>query len=122
QGAAEAILIDQYEMVTEGAATTVWMVDQNGALRTRPLDHAILAGCTREALAALLRDAGIDFEERAFSKAELCSASEIFLTGATSFVKPVVQLDNFPVGEGITGPVTRHLFELFARHVGTQPG
>ncbi|MBV8095337.1 MAG: D-amino-acid transaminase [Acetobacteraceae bacterium] len=122
QGAAEAILIDRDEMVTEGAATTVWMVDQSGALRTRPLDHAILPGCTREALAALLRDAGIDFEERAFSKAELYSASEIFLTGATSFVKPVVQLDNFPVGEGITGPVTRHLFELFARHVGTQPG
>ena len=122
QGAAEAILIDRDGMVTEGAATTVWIVDRNAVLRTRPLDHAILPGCTREALADILRSAVIEFEQRAFSEAALRSAPEVFLTGATSFVKPVVQLDGAPVGDGAPGPVTRHLFDLFARHVGARGG
>jgi D-alanine transaminase len=121
QGAAEAILVDADGMVTEGASTSVWMVDGAGKLRTHALDHAILPGCTRAALIALLAEAGIAWEEKRFSKAELVAAREIFLTSASSFVKPVVRLDNAPVAEGSVGPVTRRLFSLFARHVQGAP-
>jgi D-alanine transaminase len=116
-GAGEAILFDADGQVTEGASTTVWIVDAAGVLRTRPLDHAVLPGCTRQALADLLREEGIDFAERGFSLAELRAAREAFLTSATSFVKPVVRIDGAPVAEGQVGPVTRRLFALFARHV-----
>ena len=65
QGAIEAILFDEATgMVTEGAATTFWIVDEHGALRTRHLDHVILPGCTRGALIAELAEAGIAYEER----------------------------------------------------------
>jgi D-alanine transaminase len=48
QGAIEAILYDEATgLVTEGAATTFWIVDEAGAIRTRHLDHVILPGCTR---------------------------------------------------------------------------
>ena len=117
QGAAEAILIDAAGMVTEGAATSFWIVDAEGRLRTRHLDHGILPGCTRGALLAAMRDAGIAFAEQAFSEAELRAAQEAFLTSATSFVKPVVAVDGWPVGDGRVGPVSRQLFALFARHV-----
>ena len=50
QGAAEAILIDAAGTVTEGAATSLWIVDAEGRLRTRHLDHGILPGCTRDRL------------------------------------------------------------------------
>ena len=113
----EAILIDAAGMVTEGAATTVWIVDAAGSLRTRGLDHAILPGCTRAALMALLDDAGTRYVERGFSAAELRAAREVFLTSASSFVKPMLALDGVPVGDGAVGPVTRRLFDLFARHV-----
>ncbi|MBW4093416.1 MAG: D-amino-acid transaminase [Proteobacteria bacterium] len=116
-GATEAILVDADGMVTEGAATSFWIVDATGALRTRPLDHAILPGCTRAALLALLAAAGIALDERPFSVADLRAAREAFLTSATSFVKPMVRIDGAPVGDGTVGPVTRRLFELFARHV-----
>ena len=115
-GATEAILIDREGMVTEGASTSVWMVDSAGVLRTRALGHAILPGCTRASLLAQLRETAIAAEERAFSEAELRQARELFLTSATSFVKPIVKLDGLPVGDGAVGPVTRQLFELFARH------
>ncbi len=116
RGAAEALLIDADGLVTEGSSTSAWIVDADGVLRTRPLGHAILPGCTRAALVSLLADEGIAFEERAFSEAELRAASEVFMTSATSFVRPIVALDGAAVGDGAPGPVTRKLFTIFARH------
>jgi D-alanine transaminase len=117
QGALEAILYDRHGMITEGASTSVWIVDQDGVLRTRPLSHAILPGCTRAALIAELAASGIIFEERAFSRAELSAAREVFITAATSFIKPILTLDGAKVGAGIPGPVAINLFDVFARHV-----
>lgn len=117
QGALEAILIDAEGMVTEGAATSFWIVDRNGVLRTRNLSSAILRGCTRDALTALMHDADIAFEEAAFSEAEMRAAREAFISSATSFVKPILRIDGKPVGDGAVGPVTRQLFDMFARHV-----
>lgn len=117
QGAAEAILIDAAGTVTEGAATSLWIVDADGRLRTRHLDQYILPGCTRDALITAMQEAGIVFAEQAFSEAELRAAQEAFLTSATSFVKPIVSIDGQLVGDGRVGPVSRQLFALFARHV-----
>ncbi len=118
RGAVEAILIDAAGMVTEGAATSAWIVDAEGQLRTRHLDQGILPGCTRGALLAVMQDAGVAFAERAFSETELRAAQELFITSATSFVKPITTLDGKPVGDGRAGPVARRLFALFAQHVG----
>ena len=117
-GAVEAILYDEGNgAVTEGAATSFWIVDERGALRTRRLGHALLPGCTRDALIAELAEAGIPHEEGEFTLEETLRAREAFLTSATSFVKPITRLDGRPVGDGEVGPVTRRLFDLFARHV-----
>ncbi len=122
QGAIEAILYDAAGMVTEGAATSVWMVDRAGTLLTRPLSHAILPGCTRAALIAELAGSmGHTLQERAFSLAELRDAREVFITAASTFVKPVLAIDGQPVGDGRAGPVARALFAMFARHVGAAP-
>ncbi len=117
QGASEAILLDRDGNVTEGAATSFWIVDADGVLRTRPLSDAILPGCTRAALMRELAEEGIAAEERPFTEAEMRAAREAFITSATSFVKPIIRIDAAPVGDGTVGPVTRRLFALFARHV-----
>lgn len=117
-GAAEAILFDEATgMVTEGAATSFWIVDAKGVLRTRHLDQVILPGCTRGALIAEMEAAGIPHSLEPFSLAELRDARESFLTSATSFVKPIVRIDGADVGDGKVGPVTRRLFDVFSRHV-----
>ena len=120
RGALEAILVAADGTITEGAATTIWIVDEFGTLRTRKLSHQILPGCTRAALCTLLEQHQIRVEQREFSREELRRAREVFLTSATSYVKPIVAIDNEPVGEGRPGPVAQHLFELFARHVAVQ--
>lgn len=119
-GAGEAVMVDAHGIVTEGASTSVWIVDAAGALRTRHLDHGVLPGCTRDAVLGLLNDAGLRAEERAFSLDELRAAREVFLTSATSFVKPVLAVDGAPVGAGTAGPVTQTLFAAFGRHVAAE--
>ncbi len=116
KGAAEAILVRD-GMVTEGSSTSVWIVDEKGAIRTRHLDYSILPGCTRAALMDELKQAQVTFEERAFSKDELDRAREVFITSATSFVRPIVQIDGKDVSDGKVGPVVQKLFEIFTRHV-----
>jgi D-alanine transaminase len=116
-GATEAILYDRDNMVTEGASSSVFIVDATGTLCTPPLGREILPGCTRAGLLSRLSEAGIPYQERAVSLAELRDAREIFLTAATSFIKPVTRLDGAPVGDGAPGPVARRLFADMADHV-----
>jgi D-alanine transaminase len=118
QGATEAIMVDADGTVTEGSSTTVWMVDSTGVLRTRALSERVLPGCTRAALLEDLAEAGIVLDERPFTLAELRQASEVFLTSATSFVKPMLRLDGAEIGDGVPGPVARRLFEMLSRRVG----
>jgi D-alanine transaminase len=122
-GAAEAILYDETTgMVRECAATSFWIVDAGGVLRTRQLDHHILPGCTRGALIAELEAAGIPHTTEEFSLETMRSAREAFLTSATSFVKPITKIDGTNVADGKVGPVTRRLFEIFTRHVQASAG
>jgi D-alanine transaminase len=117
KGASEAILIAPDGTVTEGAATSFWIVDTEGRLRTRDLTSNILPGCTRRVLVDLLRENGIAYAEGPFTEAELRGATEAFITSATSFVKPILAVDGAKVGDGTPGPVTRRLFDIFAAHV-----
>jgi D-alanine transaminase len=116
-GAFEMAMVDADGMVTECASSNLWIVDEAGQLRTRPLGHEILPGCTRAALSELLADERLTLSESAFSLDELRRAREVFITSATSFVRPVIRVDGTPVEDGKVGPVTRRLFAAFARHV-----
>jgi D-alanine transaminase len=116
----EAILYDTDGNITEGAASTIWAVTADGVLRTRALDRHILPGCTRAALISHLQAQKIAFEESPIPRANLASAREIFLTSATSFVKPITALDGCPVGNGAPGPVASALFALYVGQI--RPG
>jgi D-alanine transaminase len=121
-GAGEAILFDpSTRIVTEGATTSFWVVDAEGAIRIPPLGNTILPGCTRAALLAEMAEHGIRADERPVSLDELATAREAFITSAGSFVKPVLKIDGQPVADGQPGPVTRRLFDIFARHAKGAP-
>ena len=52
-------------------------------------------------------------EERPFTIAEAQDAAEAFVTAASAFVTPVVEIDGRGLGDGRPGPVTRRLRELY---------
>lgn len=113
-GASEAWLVDEMGYVTEGAASNAWIVDANTTLITRPCDdHAILRGITRTVVLELCQREGIEFIERAFTVEEAKSAREAFVTGASTVVMPVIEIDKTPIGDGKPGDFTLKLRRLF---------
>jgi D-alanine transaminase len=120
-GAFEAWQVDDSGFVTEGGSTNAWIIEGDGTVVTRPAENAILNGITRLRLIALAEENGIRVEERAFTVEEAKRAREAFLTSTTSFVMPVVQIDETPIGNGRPGSLSldlRRLYESFARGEG----
>ena len=117
KGAYEAWQVEPDGYVTEGSSTSAWIVDQNGAIVTRHLENAVLSGITRLTLVDLARRDGIELVERAFTLDEAKEAREAFLTSTTSFVLPVVQIDDRVIGNGQPGSVTLRLRETYENYV-----
>jgi D-alanine transaminase len=103
--------------VTEGAVSNVMFV-QDGVLLTPREGERILSGITRTVVLCLARKGGIPVEERNVSLKELRAAQEIFLTGTTVEVLPVVRCDGLPVGSGKPGEVTSRVYNLFRESLG----
>jgi D-alanine transaminase len=99
--------------VTEGTSNNAWIVTRDGAVVTRDLSEAILHGITRAAVIGYAREAQVRVEERRFTLEEAKGAAEAFITAASAFVTPVVEIDGVAVGDGRPGPVTRRLRELY---------
>jgi len=112
KGAFEAMLIRD-GVVTEGAKTNFFGVVQ-GALRTHPCDSHILPGITRSVLRDLAREVNVDLEETPIRADEIPKLTELFLTGTTTDVMPIVTLDDKPVGKGKPGELTRKLQRVLA--------
>ena len=108
-GAGEAWFVDELGLVTEGASSNAWIVDQDGVLRTRDLNANILRGVTRRSLMELIAREGLPVSERPFSVEEARQAREAFITGAGALVTPVVSIDGAPIGDGKPGPLARRL-------------
>jgi D-alanine transaminase len=115
-GAFEAILVKNGE-VTEGSVSNVIIVD-NRTLMTAPEGPRILSGVTREVVLRLGRQEGLEVHEQYPSREKLFGAPEVFLTGTTVEVLPVVRIDGKPIGSGEPGPVTRQLAKRFMQQTG----
>jgi D-alanine transaminase len=114
-GAFEAWMVEDGK-VTEGTSSNAYIV-KDGKVVTRGLSNNILAGCTRRALFRLAKEHGVTIEERPFTAEEAYAADEAFLTSASNFVLPIVEIDGKRVGGGQPGPLTRRLREMFLEEI-----
>jgi D-alanine transaminase len=99
--------------VTEGTSNNAHIVTRDGVIVTRDLSQRILHGITRAAVLAYAAEAQMKVEERPFTVAEAQAASEAFITAASAFVTPVVEIDGEAIGDGRPGPVARRLREIY---------
>ena len=111
RGAYEGWMVEE-GYVTEGTASSAYIV-KGGRIITRPLSRSILPGIRRRLLLELAPAHGIEVEERPFSVEEAYEADEAFLTSATTFLYPIVEIDGHTLGDGTPGPVSRRLRELY---------
>jgi D-alanine transaminase len=119
-GADEAIFVRD-GIPLEGVRNNLFAVVA-GTLRTHPTSNHILPGVSREVILALARAAGYDVQERPTSLEAFSRASEVFLTGSRTEVKPIVRIDGKPVGTGKVGPVARALYGAFLDQVARECG
>lgn len=111
RGAHEAIFIRE-DRITEGSSSNVFIVIQ-GRLKTPPLGSDSLPGITRDLVMGLAKDAGIPAKETKIKFREFFSADEVFLTGTTVEILPVVMADDRVIGSRRPGPITRNLAQQF---------
>ncbi|RXV61239.1 D-amino acid aminotransferase [Roseovarius sp. A46] len=110
-GADDAWMIEDGH-VTEGTSNNAYIVKGN-TIVTRHLSTDILHGITRAAVLRFAREAQMRVEERAFTMDEAKAADEAFVTSASAFVMPVVEIDGTALGDGTPGPVARRLRDIY---------
>ena len=111
QNALDAIFIRNGHAL-EGASSNLFIV-KNQKIITTPINHHILAGITRDLLIELMQKHHIDFEQRLINENELYEADEIWLTGSTKEILPIIALNSKPVGNGKTGPAWYKITKLY---------
>ena len=99
-------------LVTEGTSNNAYIVKGNRII-TRGLSNDILHGITRAAVLRFAREAQMEVEERAFTIDEAKAADEAFITSASTFVMPVVEIDGVALGSGSPGKVAPRLREIY---------
>ena len=111
QGAFEAVFI-RNGWVTEGSTSNIFAV-LDRSLITPPTGPYLLSGITRDLVLSLARHTALDVKERDISLDEVYQADEIFLTGTSIEVLPVVKVNGHSIGTGRPGPHTKGLYSLF---------
>ncbi len=117
QAAVEAGVDDAWmvedDLVTEGSSNNAYIVHHDGTIQTRHLGNEILSGITREAVLKLCALTQHQYLEKPFTIEEAKNAKEAFITSASSFVMPVVNIDGKNVGDGRPGEISARLRELY---------
>jgi len=111
QGADDAWMVED-GAVTEGTSNNAYIVKDRKII-TRALSNDILHGITRAAVLRFAQEAQMEVIERDFTIAEAQEADEAFITSASTFVMPVVEIDSQPLGTGAPGPLVTRLREIY---------
>jgi len=112
RNAQEAWLV-QDGFVTEGAASSAFIVTKGNELVTRPLSQAILPGITRATLLSVAEMTGVRLSQRLFTLAEAHNAKEAFISSVSEIALPVVCLDEKAIGDGKPGPIAAALRQAY---------
>ena len=104
------------DLITEGSHTNFFAV-KNGILYTAPLSNFILEGITREVIIELSKRNHISIVEDYIKVSELKTFNEFFVTGTTPEITPCIQIDDWIVGKGIPGKMTKLIQRLFNNYV-----
>lgn len=99
--------------VTEGSSSNLFLVEE-GSLITPPATNYILNGITRQTVIQdIAPELGLEIREQSISLDRLFRAEEVFLTGTTTEIMPVVRIDENEVGRGLVGEITGRISETY---------
>lgn len=115
-GVSEALMMNNQGYVAECSADNIFIV-KNAVILTPPGYIGALEGITREAIIELARDLGYEVKEEPFTRHDVYTADEVFLTGTAAEVIAVVKVDGRVVGDGSPGETTKVMLGAFRNQV-----
>ncbi|MFZ4055170.1 MAG: branched-chain amino acid transaminase [Polynucleobacter sp.] len=107
----EALLLDTEGYVSEGSGENFFMV-RNGIVYTPDL-ASCLDGITRDSIIEIAQDLGFKVKEKRLTRDEVYTADEAFFTGTAAEVTPIRELDDRMIGDGLKGPITKQIQDVF---------
>lgn len=99
-------------VVTEASHCNVFFV-KDGVVITHPADTFILDGITRQVVLELCAALGLEVREEGYPAKDIPQADEAFLTGTSTQITAIRQLDDHVFFTSEAGPVTRRLQGAF---------
>lgn len=113
QGAVEILYTYDGE-VLECSTSNIFLIKDNKLIT--PLD-GVLEGITKKVVLEIAKQEGIEIEERMVYEEELAKADEVFITSSFKDIVPIVKIDDFAVGGGNVGEMTKKLMLKFEQYI-----
>lgn len=108
----EALMLNESGYVVECTGDNIFII-KNKVITTPPTYMGALDGITRQTLIEVAREKGYEVREEPFTRYEIFTADECFLTGTAAEAIPVVALDKRKIRDGKPGPITGELIAGF---------
>jgi branched-chain amino acid aminotransferase len=115
RGAVEAVYVSDGQ-IYEGTIANLLAV-KDGVVIT-PKDN-VLIGITRNVVLGLCDTLDIEHREEDLFIKDLSTYEEMFITGTTKEVMPIIQFDETTIGDGTVGPITKKLITAFQNLIGS---
>ncbi|MBN1392840.1 MAG: aminotransferase class IV [Sedimentisphaerales bacterium] len=112
KGCAEAILVDDAGLITEGAGSAFFAVIKK-SLQTAPLTANILPSVTRKFVIKSAGNIRLEIVEKCLTPQQAKDADELFIAVTTKDIVPVVKFDDKIIGDGKPGKYTKQLMQEF---------
>lgn len=100
--------------ITEGSSSNAWII-KGKIIMTRQSDNLILSGITRDAIFKCAKDLGYEVVTKNILLINAQSATEAFITSATSLITPVVKINSYQIGDGKPGKFSIALREEYIK-------
>lgn len=104
----DCIFLDSSGHVCELSASNIFLV-RDGHVITPDTNSDLLEGISRRSIMKIATNKGYKVVERPVDLTELYVAEEVFVSGTSAFLTPVIEVDARSVGGGKIGPVTKDL-------------
>jgi branched-chain amino acid aminotransferase len=108
----DCIFLDVDGHVCELSAANIFIV-RGGKIITPDTTHDLLEGINRRSVIELAKaELGMEVIERSIDLTELYIADEVFATGTSANIAPVLEIDARTIASGKIGPVTKKLQKI----------
>lgn len=112
RGYDSALFLNREGFVAEGTGSCFCMI-KDGELITPMLTDSVLESITRDTVMKISMEFGIKVTERRINRTELYTCDEAFYCGSAVEITPIIQIDNYVVGDGKPGELTKEIHKKY---------